>query len=38
VFLAVSLLWMGYGNIREIGRIGEEPAATDGGEIQHDDD
>jgi carbon starvation protein len=38
VFIAVSLLWMGYGNIREIGRLGGEPAATDGGEIQHDDD
>jgi len=37
VFIALSLLWMGYGNMREIGRIGEEPAVADGGELQDDD-
>ena len=37
VFLALSLLWMGYGNIKEIGRIGDEPAVADGGEAETDD-
>jgi carbon starvation protein len=37
VYLAVSLLWMGYGNIRELGRLGGEPAVADGGEPQDDD-
>jgi len=37
VFIALSLLWMGYGNMREIGRLGGEPAVTDGGEPQDDD-
>jgi carbon starvation protein len=32
VYLAVSLIWKGYGNMKDIGRIGEEPAVADGGE------
>jgi carbon starvation protein len=32
VYLAVALIWKGYGNMKEIGRIGEEPAVADGGE------
>ncbi|MXR50700.1 carbon starvation protein A [Halovenus sp. WSH3] len=38
VFIAISLLWFGYGNMREIGRLGDEPAVADGGEPQSDDD
>jgi len=37
VFIALSLLWMGYGNIQEIRQPGGEPTATDGGEVQNDD-
>ncbi|QLD88931.1 carbon starvation protein A [Natronomonas salina] len=38
VGLAVSLVWMGYGNLRDLGRIGDEPAVADGGEPEADDD
>ncbi|CAI48996.1 carbon starvation protein CstA [Natronomonas pharaonis DSM 2160] len=38
VVLALSLLRMGYGNLREMGRIGDAPAATDGGDGSRDDD
>jgi len=37
IFIAVSLLWFGYGNMQEIERLGEEPAVADGGEPQDDD-
>ena len=34
--LALSLVWMGYGNIKEVRGIGEEPVAADGGEPDAD--
>jgi carbon starvation protein len=38
VFIALSLLRQGYSNMLEIGRLGDEPVATDGGEAEADDD
>ena len=38
VALALTLVWMGYGNLKEVGRIGEEPAVADGGEPGAGDD
>ncbi|WP_049921517.1 carbon starvation CstA family protein [Halopiger djelfimassiliensis] len=37
VGLAVALLWLGYGNIKSTGTVGEEPVAADGGDTAEDD-
>ena len=34
--LAVSLTWMGYGNIRDVRGFGDEPVAADGGQPEDD--
>ncbi|WP_290815666.1 carbon starvation protein A [Halovivax sp.] len=36
--LAIALIRIGYGNLRDVGAIGEEPAVTDGGEAGETDD
>ena len=38
VFIAISLLRQGYSNMLEIGRLGDEPVAADGGEPGAGDD